>query len=222
MLPTNEKANLLLTGRNDLYYSSKLSDFSLKEDIDTFQHLYFLSDEEIKKGDWFLPISGIGWLLNIPIQADGEGGYNNEHCKKIISTTDKSLLIDYKGYEYGTGNYYEALVYLPKPSTSFIEKYVEEYNKGNVITEVLVEYETITKRYGSCSIGEGVTMNVEQLKVSKDNTITIRKVKDSWNRDEVIELLKSRESHIDCHTYSKQFIDKQEYRELDKWIQENL
>ena len=49
MLPTNEKANLLLTGRNDLYYSSKLSVFSLKEDIDRFQHLYILSDEEIKE-----------------------------------------------------------------------------------------------------------------------------------------------------------------------------
>jgi hypothetical protein len=26
--------------------------------------------------------------------------------------------------------------FLPQPSQSFIEKFVEEYNKGNVITEV--------------------------------------------------------------------------------------
>lgn len=209
MLPTNEKANLLLTGRNDLYYSSKLSDFSLKEDIDRFQHLYFLSDEEIKEGDWMYNPEREPSIL----QCVGKGSLRG--WKKIISTTDNSLE---KICEYESGTWLR----LPQPSTSFIEKFVEEYNKGNVITEVMVEYETITKRYGSCSIGEGVTMNVEQLKVSKDNTITIRKVKDSWNRDEVIELLKSRESHIDCHTYSKQFIDKQEYRELDKWIQENL
>jgi hypothetical protein len=55
---------------------------------------YITSDEEIKEGMWFLPISGIGWELNIPIKADGNGGYHNEHCKKIILTTDQDLIND--------------------------------------------------------------------------------------------------------------------------------
>lgn len=51
-------------------------------------------DSEIKVGDWFLPISGIGWELNKPKQADSGGGYNNNHCKKITHSTqplNKSL-----------------------------------------------------------------------------------------------------------------------------------
>jgi len=72
--------------------------------------IYITSDEEIKEGDWFLPISGIGWKLNIPIKADGNGGYHNEHCKKIILTltTDQSLdcvqSIDYEFLEWFINN----------------------------------------------------------------------------------------------------------------------
>jgi hypothetical protein len=51
----------------------------------TENYLLIVDDSEIKEGDWYLPISGIGWKLNIPIKADANGGYNNEHCKKIIS-----------------------------------------------------------------------------------------------------------------------------------------
>ena len=214
MLSTNEKAKF-----NDLVIhpiGGLLVQFKFQNCTEVAQHLYFLSDEEIKEGDW-----GISKLNEI---VQFKKNYESTLYKKIIATTDKSLSKTIKSsyVQFGDNVEETRIEFLPQPSQSFIEKFVEEYNKGNVITEVMVEYETITKRYGSCSIGEGVTMNVEQLKVSKDNTITIRKVKDSWNRDEVIELLKSRESHIDCHTYSKQFIDKQDYRELDKWIQENL
>jgi hypothetical protein len=60
------------------------------------QNIYITSDEEIKEGDWFLPISGIGWELNTPIKADTNSGYgyNNRHCKKIILTTDPDLIKD--------------------------------------------------------------------------------------------------------------------------------
>ena len=46
------------------------------------QNIYITNSEEIKEGMWFLPVSGIGWKLNIPIKADGNGGYHNDHCKK--------------------------------------------------------------------------------------------------------------------------------------------
>ena len=47
----------------------------------------------------------------------------DELAKKIIATTTDSSLV------------------LPQPSKQFIQKYVEEYNKGREIKEVLVEYE---------------------------------------------------------------------------------
>lgn len=53
----------------------------------------------------------------------------------MIATTNKTLLCEQdrflKGYK---GE-------LPQPSPQFIEKYIESYNSGNIITEVMVEYE---------------------------------------------------------------------------------
>jgi hypothetical protein len=50
-------------------------------------HYIIVDDSEIKEGDWFLPISGIGWELNKPRQADSSGGYSNGHCTKITHST---------------------------------------------------------------------------------------------------------------------------------------
>jgi hypothetical protein len=63
--------------------------------------------------------------------------------------------------------------YISRPSQQFIE-YIEAYNKGEIITDVLVEYHSIintrnTERY-----------QVQTLKMNpRDNTITIKKLKDS-------------------------------------------
>jgi ketol-acid reductoisomerase len=105
---------------------------------------------------------------------------------------------------------------LPQPSQQFIEKYIECYNKGKVITDVLVE-QGIDKITMACTCAEneetfdcvysytdaelnsccqkrfpnGEYWNKTfKLKVNpKDNTITIKKLKDSWNREEVINIL---------------------------------
>lgn len=85
------------------------------------QHLYIISDDEIKKGDWVIeyqPKDNLGELHQI----------HNEYVlspniqKKVIATTDTTLE-------------------LPRLSQQFIEEYIEEYNKGQQITECLVEYE---------------------------------------------------------------------------------
>ena len=81
---------------------------------------------------------------------------------------------------------------IPKPSDSFISKYIEEYNKGNIITDLLVEYEEGKSYSGN----EGLIIK-EWLKINpKDNTITIKKAKDSWNKEEVIRLLEKYISFI--------------------------
>ena len=56
-----------------------------KELIKTPEYLLVVDDSEIKEDAWFLPISGIGWELNKPRQADINMGYDNHHCKKIIA-----------------------------------------------------------------------------------------------------------------------------------------
>ena len=138
------------------------------------QHLYFTSDEEIKSGDLCLDIETDEILRASKMDAipRNRGQIN----KKIISSTDTSLG-------------------LPQPSTAFINKYITEYNKGNIIEMVMVEYFKIHVGWEPdySFEDEGIEGSKETYqfipKVSKDNTITISKVKDSWNREEVIELL---------------------------------
>ncbi len=153
------------------------------------QHLYFLSDEEIKEGDW-------KYSYTDKKVSKQDGGFTYEGDKKIIATTDSSLT-KLKTSEYHTGY----CIYLPQPSTAFLEVFVTEYNKGNQIKEVLVEYEGVCSNCGEyhkesilCSYqGEYASQIAPfRLKVnSKDNTITIKKVKDSWNREELESLLVS-------------------------------
>lgn len=64
---------------------------------------------------------------------------------------------------------------LPKPSKEFIEVYVKAHNEGKKIEEVLIQ----CNEKGLSLHGRG-----------GERTITIKKVKDSWSRAEVIEFAK--------------------------------
>lgn len=197
MLPTNEKATIgFLTQkgkeRGHLVHFDRLMPNILDSEN---QHLYFLSDDEIKAGDWYLKngesiiVSALGEIV--------KGDYKN--CKKIIATTDK-LEIPYE---------FDKWSIIPKPSEGFIQKFVNAYNSGNPITEVDVEYEEYAE--GSYGLSDGEPLILERLKInSKDNTITIKKVKDSWTTQEVINLLQQFNN------------DKPGEFDCSKWIEENL
>ena len=174
-----------------------------------------------------------------------------KECKKVIATTDTSL----KQFIYTTMVIDEGDIYqsLPQPSQQFIEKYIEEYNKGNIIIDVLVEYEQdyTNRNCSTCSLGTDGTceLNLEKkccsstnnatkhgdywiscldgeedseiykIKVTpKDSTITIKKLKDSWNREEVIEQMWS--AYKAANTI---FEDESALRvEFNNWIDQNL
>ena len=218
MLPTNEKAkfgDLILTPT----YPQKLLIFEHQKCTEVSQHLYFLSDEEIKEGDWVYCLrEGFEPVLKQKVNPIGVN--NDKMFKKIIATTDKSLFTETKsiGYTEDRARVFYGKEYLPQPSQSFIEKFVEEYNKGNVITEVLVEYEEIQVLKQTLNEGFGSYYHKAEsefvLKVNPtDNTITIRKAKDSWNREEVIELIQK---------YSKECTGWSWFETDEKWIEENL
>ena len=94
--------------------------------------------------------------------------------EKIIATTDISLVKEYN---------------LPQPSQQFIQKYIEEYNKGNIITDVLVEYEYL--------LDDRAVLPYWNLKVNtKDNTITIKKLKETYNKEELCQILEKYTSFL--------------------------
>lgn len=125
-------------------------------------HIYITSEEEIEEGD--LCILGYPGeskcLVNADISKIGDNliinrPYDNykfhiSFGKKIIATTDTSLkfkceccnngIIENEQCRTCVGGYIDAF---PQPSKQFIEKYIEEYNKGIEIEEVLVEYDEL-------------------------------------------------------------------------------
>ena len=217
MLPTNEKAkigDIVMSKFDDIHILTKNDGNEYAKTV-TSQHLYILSDEEIKEGDWFVGFAD-GSIKPFVKQADestvkinnwqlNKKGYSSN--KKIIATTDRSLKVFiHTTMAIDMDDCYESL---PQPSQSFIEKFVDEYNKGNVITEVMVEYESIGA-YANPKYNSDY-----QLKINSDNTINIINSKERWSREEVVEIFNKMFSTDIIDAYVKKV-------DFDKWIEENL
>lgn len=217
MLPVNKKSNIYLNKYADninkadkLVFGGNIEN-ELTNPLELLidrgyqaQHLYIISDDEIKEGDWVIdtkslpqdaPTKKIDNINETHLTILGcSSRFLKDYHKKIIATTDNSLHLPLpKNCDLGMGvsffydkfeGFDEYRMLLPQPSKQFIEHFISEYNKGNIITDVMVEYE-------SDLIVDDESKTFEQpdvLKINpKDNTINIRKFKDTWNREEVIE-----------------------------------
>ena len=172
------------------------------------QHLYIISDDEIKLFDWVYnnkeniveQITSITQLIFVL-----EENKENQTFKKVIATTNVSLD-------------------LPQPSKQFIEKYIEEYNNGNIITDIKVEYKRVFETIAKGMIGhpeDDISWWNEKLKINpNDNTITIKKLKDSWNREEYAADVKRLCNLL--YFSSNRDVDFNTKEELDNWIDQNL
>jgi hypothetical protein len=160
--------------------------------------------------------------------------------KEILATTDNSLLNTiYTPHISGEiSKRMLNLFKLPQPSQQFIEKYIECYNKGEVITDVLVEYENnYDLNYYTPPGGIECCEKIDnwKLKVNpKDNTITIKKLKDSWSRNELEEIVRKAfkagvnkgialeiyKTELDNNPKADKNFDK--IPTENKWIEENL
>lgn len=184
------------------------------------QHLYIASDDEIKEGDnnWCIYDNQV--ILNdIYCQA------TLKDCKKIIATTDKSLIIA------GT----EKWVYPPQISESFIKAFVES---DGSIKEVMVEYSemyncpckeklSIARNWWNKDESMNCKNEVEDhynhgltcfnkeiiIKTRPDNTIIISQAK-TYTRDEVEKLIYS--------FATKVFNEKFDIKDVKDWIENNL
>ena len=249
MLSTNQKALIgdfvigttIEENPKKLFYGKKVQEpFNCSH---TNFHLYIISDDEIKVNDWY--IIEFNGLKLTQCTSDEEliSIEGRDDCKKVIATTDKSLIYTNTDDIPSFVEKSELNIF-PQPSKSFIEKYVRAYNSGIPIEKVLVEYNHLVSTFG---------LNNEWLKVATDNTITIKKIKDTYTQQEVDDLLdrntaqttaqvlekfrgfKSREEVkqliIDAvaqsHDWSKSNDDIHSIgiirgRFLDNWIEENL
>ena len=137
----------------------------------THQHIYIVSHDKIDIGNWYLRSHD---------NTIGVANLNSDHnvydCKKIIATTNEALQ-------------------LPAVSDAFIAKFIEKYNENKPITDVMVEEEQCNCM---CHNPKEMMMHFmpccypgrKTLKVS-GNFITITKCKDTWTREEVLQLLRN-------------------------------
>ena len=217
MLPTEDASCIAFHKVRDeepgLFYSDKPS---VEKAFDN-QHLYFTTDEEIKKGDWFINLGSGGHPGVAIYQANSENSkaineFKFPEIKKIIATTDTELHYN-KVVEEDMHMYKESLPHIPQ---HIIEAYVKK-----PFDKVLVEYElnVIT----SLELIRGDKMKAEesdfQPKTDSNNCIIIHPVEEKmYSREEVEEFC--RNSHLLGMKETLPGYPKPET--IDEWIKENL
>lgn len=178
----NTKAKVILLESKDgqlwshkgrkLYYNQ--ANFNDPEDEVRYD-IYLITDEKIKEGNWVLTKD-----TKRPFKITSEEAVIKETSlgsKKIVATTDELEVERY--YPEFTVDKSPWIKYKPKPTEEWIEYYVEEYNKGNIIEDVLVEYEE--EYIEPVGIHSNRGYFKKQLKVNPDNTVNIKTTKEKYN-----------------------------------------
>lgn len=179
---------------------SKTSKVIINKMLET-AHLYIVSNEEINPSDWFInTLQYEEGYYRVHLYEESTF-YRPDIHKKVIASTDNALA-------------------LPRPSNEFIDAYC----KAGGFDEVLVEYDEVCyKGPGGCLCSSNRCEKLStELKVAPDNTITIHKVqaKDSYTKEEVIELMDKLVEHI-----RYPFEHPRRYQMLilkQNWIKQNL
>jgi len=206
MLSTKKQAH-----KGDIIWNpikDELIVFEHTNSTEPIQHLYILSDDINDKNHYHWMYMDLNGFAVYPTYETVETRHDNL-VMKIIASTD-SLRIYTEPFINGTETFKGCIPSIPQ---SFIDKYVSEYNKGNKIEEVEVEYEyDIVAGNGHIEPPEVYSNPV--LLINDDNTINIKPIKDSWTKEEVIELIRKYGSDIHKYTISKE--------SFDEWIETNL
>ena len=204
------------------------------------QHLYFISEERVKISDYYLTQDNriVQWNKDLEDAILNHQQMFNELPKSatqriIIATTDNDISLNL-GLEKHEGSskqgdmIYTRLCPFPQPSKSFIDKFIVMYNKNTPITDVLIEY---TKERYILNIEDRKTRIgteykeieydwMEELKVNNNNEITIKRCKESWSREEVIELFIKYQYDVAQHILKNESFESKPIPV--EWIKQNL
>ena len=215
MLPTEVTTGIygfkLYKGEESLHYSTISKVRNENEYLSKGYHLYITSEDKIKEGDWCIYFKQnqdddmdetfIFLVEKISSTQDGRKTVNCggnsfvfiDECKKIIATTDKSLLssnnIPYPDNRGGLKGRKQLVGHLPQPSKTFIEKYC----KVGGINEVMVDYEAKCKSLNALctasTFDNGCPSCSYCPKINSHNEIIIHPIKNNWSREELLPIL---------------------------------
>jgi hypothetical protein len=193
---------------------------------DESHHIYFtlpqsdLEISKIKEGDWYLNGRYI-------YQADRH--YEcAEYDEKIVAYTDRT----FDTFKKGDKHLCDLYIFYPSIPQSFIEHYITEYNNGNVIKSVDVELEDYFDEIKASKLDiddytsddyHALTLSYK-LELTSNNEIVIVSTNRTYNKNEVIELIKHCNSEVAAELGYTPTSDKmKEFNDTtNKWIKKNI
>lgn len=204
IIATYKESRLFLKTGNQLEYNEHHPIYGINHYGWKYQNLYILSDDEIKENDWYYYTKSkvhkhLGHLPLDKTKHDGDKVF------KIIAITDSSLNLycNHCGAikELATGICVRCGRFstnsISSISQSFIKQYVSEYNKGNKIEEVMVEYEEFLNTNPIWSPEKDYKeYSTIREKLNPDNTISIKATKTSWTKEEVSDIIRDYRNRI--------------------------
>ena len=136
------------------------------------QNLYVLSDDVIKTGDWYITFVG-GAAEGYPRQCE-DTNWNFENCRKIIATTDGSLLIKINPTNTQSASLSKSYK-LPNLPETLINGFVKSYNDKKPMTKICLEMVDNGEEewHGSNEDGEPFWNEKIELKINPDNTVVV-------------------------------------------------
>ncbi|MEI6186967.1 MAG: hypothetical protein WCP46_00500 [Alphaproteobacteria bacterium] len=184
----------------------------MKEMGDSYKHLYFTSDEEIKEGDWFINL-----LYNTVKQASNWIYVST--CKKIVATTNPELFKNTKyNMDMAKNSWFNALhraespILIPRIGDDFVEAYIKAYNEGHPITEVMLDYTfDAVKQW----IGHTSRENYRPKLRSNGTVIISPVVEKMYSKDELLDIITDYEMRMSGYKEKS----KEWYKErIDAWL----
>lgn len=236
MLPTKEQRWKVGNQHDDRYESYSFVDkklYSRQSNAHNWSlsHLYILSSEKIKEGDWYMYCHFGEWIISNSRETlknktnTLENLNKDDYFKKIIATTDDLIVTKQIG-TISTGKAFNSKL-LPRPSDDFIRAFVKAQGKG--FDKVLVEY---IKLEEPTDDGNSKKYIQYDLKILPDNTITIKPIqeqKTSWSREELELFFKwmlDNRVYLDtngCIEYKIPYEKEQGMSDIfDKYLKQNL
>lgn len=152
-----------LPGKNKTaFFRSKLAPKLIQKGVNTIdnpnwigQHLYILSDDEIKEGDWMFCIDKSSHWFNNLIKYTG-GIAHKDSWKKVIATTNPDLI--------------------KEGIASIDDEFIKEY-VNNPIEEILVEYEGKVRS----TTWEYEEPEYYDIRLSSNGSIIIKPSQETWD-----------------------------------------
>ena len=175
MLPTKKASPLCINKGKLLYLPMQQEPHNVKNFKN--QHLYALSDEKIREGDWYV-------FENKLFRYKMEKVLDHRYCKKVITTNDKSLTKEFVKLKIIVGpkaiqkmKEFPNTNRIPQLPESFIKAYVEQGG----IDYVDLEYD--------CDHPQMPSKVIDKLKLRDDNSVIVHQVKEeSYSREDMFKL----------------------------------